>query len=104
MNIVIGNSKWHKDDINSIYANMKGKYDEPILFTTEEFLPNLLVSLGFYKSTSQARQAKREGKIPDGYTELKATKTDIIYIWNPNTDLSFKDSIKYRLIKLLEKF
>ena len=47
-------------------------------------LPNLMVEIGAFVSTSQARRAGREGNIPEGFSfEFKASKKKRIFIWNP---------------------
>lgn len=43
----------------------------------------LCKDLGIYKSTSEARRAGRIGNIPKGYSEIKASKKVILYVWNP---------------------
>lgn len=76
-NIVISGSKWHPEDIDIIFSN------EPYIEIEAADLPSLLVKLDIYKTTSEARRAGRAGEIPKGYTELKASKTRMLYIWNP---------------------
>lgn len=47
-------------------------------------IPDLLFQLEIYKSRSEARRAGREGAIPAGYSELRASKlVPRLCIWNP---------------------
>ncbi len=65
-------------------ANLFGS--EPVHIVDGDMLkdlPQLLAHLGIYKSTSQARQAGRKGKIPTGWTVMKASKKVELFIWNP---------------------
>ena len=84
-------------DINVLIVRKKSRYtlgdcvgdyavfgDEDFLVSSQDQLPNLLVELGVYKSCSIARRAGRIGEVPTGYTELKASKKNDIYIWNPD--------------------
>ena len=58
--------------------------DEPVHYTTARDLPNLLVEIGIYKSTSEARRAGRTGPIPEGFTgKFRASRRYFIWIWNP---------------------
>jgi len=58
--------------------------DQPVHLTEAKDLPNLLVELKIFKSTSEARRAGRKGPIPNGFTdEFKASKKRRIWIWNP---------------------
>lgn len=75
--------------------------EEPIYFTGAVDLPNLLVELGAYKSTSEARRAGREGLIPKGYTELRASKKyGTIYIWNPEK-ISIFERLKFYFSRII---
>ena len=56
---------------------------EEVHFTDAQDLPNLLKELGVFPSTSEARRAGRTGPIPEGWTELKASKKRMLWIWNP---------------------
>jgi len=79
-NVVIRGSAWVEGDIPVIFG------EEEVIFSEARDLPNLLVNLGIYPSTSAARRAGRVGPIPLGYTELKASKRDFLFIWNPHED------------------
>ena len=65
--------------------------DADLLFEGEPFavleardLPDLLVKCGIYSSASEARRAGRQGPIPPGWTEMKASKkVPRFCIWNP---------------------
>jgi len=77
-NVVIADSPWTKRDLEILFG------DEPCRFVTARDLPNLLVELGTYKSTGEARRAGRKGAIPIGFTDrFKASKKDTLWIWNP---------------------
>ncbi len=76
-NIVISYSPWVASDLTALFS------DENVLYCDAEDLPNLMVEVGVYPSTSKARQAGRQGGIPTGYTEFKASKKRQLYIWNP---------------------
>jgi hypothetical protein len=76
-NILMAESDYNSDDIETIFGY------ELIHMSYASDLPNLLVEVGVYKTTSEARRAGRTGEIPKGYTELKASKTRRLYIWNP---------------------
>jgi hypothetical protein len=77
-NIVVRRSAWIESDLELLFC------DESVHFTDASDLPGLLVELGIYKSKSDARRAGREGPIPLGWThELKVSKKNRIWIWNP---------------------
>lgn len=78
-NIIVHGSTWVPEDLGTLFPN------EGYLLTTTDTLEHLTVKLGIYKSTSEARRAGRYGPIPKGYTEFKASKTRMLYIWNPTT-------------------
>lgn len=59
--------------------------DKPVHRTATKDLPNLLKELGVFNSTGEARRAGRDGLVPSGYTELKASKKRRLYIWNPTS-------------------
>lgn len=63
---------------------------EPFHVTDTTDLSRLLVELGIYKSTTQARKAGRSGEVPTGWTEYKASKKRFLWIWNP-TEEGFND-------------
>lgn len=77
MNIVVAASQWQPSDITTLYA------DEQVKYVDDVALPNLLVELGIFPSTSKARQAGRVGCIPSGWTVYKASKKVTLWIWNP---------------------
>ena len=77
MNIIISSSKWLVSDIKTLFGN------EKVTFTLATEIPNLMVELGLYPSTSKARQANRKGTVPSGWTEMKGNKQTPIWIWNP---------------------
>lgn len=77
-NIVVKSSPWLESDIKILFG------DEDVHFTEAADLPNLMVEIGAFVSTSQARRAGREGNIPEGFSfEFKASKKKRIFIWNP---------------------
>jgi len=77
-NVVIADSPWTERDLEILFG------DEECVLTTAHDLPNLLVALGTFKSTSEARRAGRAGPIPKGFTNcFKASKKDKLWIWNP---------------------
>jgi len=76
-NIVIKNSSWKQEDLDILFG------DEEVHFSDCKLIPNLLVELDVYPSTSAARRANRDGTIPSGWTELKASKKRKLWIWNP---------------------
>lgn len=83
MNIVVTDSAWQDSDIETLYGDFSGDVEE-VTFVENKPLPNLLVELGVYKSTSQARRAGREGEIPSGWTQYKASRKVTLWIWNPD--------------------
>jgi hypothetical protein len=76
-NIIVRDSKWTMADITTLFN------DEEVYFTAQVLIPNLMVELGIFPSTSAARRANRVGNIPTGWTEFKASKKRKIWIWNP---------------------
>lgn len=77
-NVVINGPHVRTEDIDLLFE------DEAVHFTDTTDLSRLLVELGVYKSTSQARQAGRKGPVPTGWThEFKASKKRRLWIWNP---------------------
>lgn len=77
-NVIVKTSAWAERDIEVLFGS------EPVHFTEASDLPNLLVELGIFPSTSAARRAGRDGAIPDGFTDrFKASKKRFIWIWNP---------------------
>jgi len=77
-NIIIQNEHLHQTDQEILFG------DEDVHLTKTTDLPNLLVELGIFKSTSEARRAGRTGEIAKGWTsEFKASKKYRIWIWNP---------------------
>lgn len=78
INVVIEGSDWKAEDMELIFT------DEDFVLCKSTEVPNLLVELGIYKSTSQARSAGRIGPVPTGFTEsFKASKKRTLCIWNP---------------------
>ncbi|QKN84809.1 hypothetical protein KNV05_gp146 [Vibrio phage River4] len=80
MNVIIFNENVQPSDRATLFG------DEEVVFVAPSDardLPSLLAFLGIYKSTSQARQAGRKGKIPTGWTVMKASKKVELFIWNP---------------------
>lgn len=77
MNVVIWNEFVKTTDKETLFS------DEPVIFSKETELPNLLKEIGVYKSTSQARKAGRCGRVPDGWSVIKASKKVELFIWNP---------------------
>jgi len=76
-NIIVRSSEWQDSDITTLFG------DEDVHFTDQKLIPNLMVELGVFPSTSTARRAGRVGDIPTGWTEFKASKKRKIWIWNP---------------------
>lgn len=67
-------------------ATLFGGSQDVIHYTDETDLSRLMVELGVYPSTSQARRVGRHGPVPTGFTEYKASKKRPICIWNPTED------------------
>ncbi len=76
-NVVVQGSKWKYSDLATLFDN------EPVHFTNETDISRLMVEMGIYPSTSAARRAGRQGNIPKGWTEFKASKKRFLWIWNP---------------------
>ena len=76
-NVVVRRSPWRERDLEILFG------DEPVHFTEAKDLPNLLLELDIFRSTSEARMAGRVGSISEGWTELKASKKRRLWIWNP---------------------
>lgn len=77
-NICIKSPNLKAIDLENIF------WHEQIYFTDTKDFQTLVVELGLYKSKSAAMRDGREGPIPSGYTEYKATKKQKLYIWNPS--------------------
>ncbi len=77
-NVVMLNSPWMRRDLEIVFPD-----DEPVHFSVSRDLSNLLKDLRVYESTSASRRAGRTGPVPGGYTEMKASKRRMVYIWNP---------------------
>lgn len=60
-NVIIKNSSWRHEDIEALF-----ELDEEIHFSECELIPNLLVELKVFPSTTAARRANRVGSIPLG--------------------------------------
>lgn len=76
-NVIIDNEFLLPTDAQTLFG------DEDAVITTETDMPRLLVSLGIFKSTSEARRAGRTGEVPGGWTEYKASRKRRLWIWNP---------------------
>ncbi len=76
-NVIIFNDNVQETDQWTLFG------DEEVHITTTTDLPRLLVELGIYKSTSEARRAGRTGEVPSGWTEFKASRKRRLWIWNP---------------------
>jgi arginine repressor len=76
-NIVVESSPWTQRDLEILFES------EPVQFVQDQDLSQLMKELGIFKSTSEARRANRTGAIPGGYTEYRASKKQMIWIWNP---------------------
>lgn len=65
----------------------------PIHYSQQTLLPNLLVELGLFKSTSDAMRAGHKGEIPKGYTVIYRVKsggrTHGLTIYNPEKKYRF---------------
>lgn len=71
MNVVVGRGEppdWAWDD-------------EPYVRSLDMTLPALLCGLGIYGTRSEARRAGRDGPVPFGFTQLRASKIHTIWIW-----------------------
>ena len=79
-NVVVKSSPWTERDLELLFEG------EEVHFTEAKDLPNLLVELGVFRSTSECRRAGRVGSIPEGWTELKASKKRRLWIWNPTEE------------------
>lgn len=78
MNLVVETSKWRPRDLVNLFG------DEEVVMVPDMDLSNLAVKIGAYESTSKARKAGRVGPIPKGWTEWKASKKIMVWIWNPS--------------------
>lgn len=76
-NIIVNNGFVQATDQATLFG------DEEVIIVEPMSLTDLVCSLGLYKSKSQARQAKRIGEIPHGYSEFKGNKKTPLYVWNP---------------------
>lgn len=77
-NVVVANEFLRDTDVTTLFG------DEEVHVTNETDLPRLLVELGVYKSTTQARNAGRKGLVPDGFSDkFKGSKKRYLWIWNP---------------------
>lgn len=81
-NVVVKSAPWTERDLELHFGDLEGNIEE-VHFTEAQDLPNLLKELGVFPSTSEARRAGRDGPIPEGWTELKASKKRMLWIWNP---------------------
>ena len=83
MNIIVKSSCWKQEDIPLLYGDINSTEIEDVIYVEDIPIPNLLVNLGIFKSTSQARRAGRTGNIPKGWTQYKASRKTTLWIWNP---------------------
>lgn len=81
-NIVIKSSDWFPSDTDVVFGG------EEFQIVDAEDMQTLMLEIGAYPSKSQAMRAGRQGEIPAGYTEFKASKKMRIWIWNPRKDIS----------------
>lgn len=107
VNVLVINDNWDISAIQSRFEDMDGTYDGPLYVTDINLLPNLLVKLKIYESTSKAIQAGRKGKIPPGFEITKANKLGItLYTYNPISpieDVIYILETKYkRIMKYLK--
>ena len=84
MNVVIKSSKATKRDIEVVFNN------EKFCFAESLNLDSLCKEFGVYKSTSDARRAGREGRVPAGYSEIKVSKMVTLFIWSPDEFPEYK--------------
>lgn len=79
MNVIVYNKYFQISDQQTLFE------DEPCVMVDDsiKLLPNLLVMLGLYKSTSESRRAGRVGDIPKGWSVIQANKITTIWVWNP---------------------
>lgn len=84
MNIVINSSKWTTRDLEVIFGDMNNCITEEIKCVDTTSLPHLLRDLGIFKSVSEAVRAGRTGEIPSGYSQIRASKKVMLYVWNPS--------------------
>jgi len=83
LNVVIAGSPWTERDLELLFDGPDGP-PEPFTLIEARDMPNLMVRLGCFKSTGEARRAGRVGSIPQGFTlDFKANKKTRICIWNP---------------------
>lgn len=78
MNIVVKTKFLQDSDIPLLFED-----EDVILIEDGVLFPNLLVNLGLYSSTTQARKSGRVGEIQKGWSEIKANKKTKLWIWNP---------------------
>lgn len=76
-NVVIKGSDWIDSDLPTLFG------DEEIHFSEAADVQSLMVELNIYKSKSESMRAGRQGPIPEGWTEFKASKKRRLFIWNP---------------------
>ena len=77
--VVILSSQWREEDIPVLFE----KEDE-IIYTDTTELSVLCKELGIYPSSSAARKAGRVGSLPTGWSEIKASRKDFLFVWNPD--------------------
>jgi hypothetical protein len=60
-NIVIGKPIVKEDEVFATDSDDWNKYEKPkTIWTNERFLPNILVDIGFTKSTSEVRRNRKD--------------------------------------------
>lgn len=84
----------------SLHSQIKSPWDGPVHLTDQTLLPNLMVELGIYKTTSEAMRAGFKGEIPSGeYIYYKVPGSNYkkrFYCWMPN------ESPKFNLLSFLK--
>lgn len=88
MNVMIYGSCLEPTDAEALWPG------EEHVIVQAEHIPDLLVKLGIYKSNSEARRAGRDGPIPPGFTQIKASKkVPELTIWNPTKYIRDYDNL-----------
>jgi hypothetical protein len=95
VNVIIEGSKIEPGDADLLFGD--GRSTELYQTIAAQDLPQLLVKLGIYATTSDARRAGRTGPIPPGFTLMKASKqVRVLAIWNPTESLKESDERRRR--------
>ena len=79
MNVIVNNEFFQTTDKTTLFE----EEDCYILDDSVTLLPNLLVTLGLYKTTSEARRAGRVGELPKGWSVIQGNKLTTVWVWNP---------------------